>query len=247
MRLVVFLMLMTTTGLSQAREQLNSGPGQVSLLELYTSEGCSSCPPADIWLSNLKQNDQLFRRFVPVAFHVDYWDYLGWRDEFAKTEFSARQRQYYQMQRTASVYTPGFVINGEEWRGFFNPAIRHRPPLTNEHTPEVGELTLIGEQHTFHVSFAPTNKTNTALLVNVAHLGMDESNDIQRGENAGKRLSHDFVVLKLVSKPLRQVENRWQVELERAPVPGAKAIAAWVSTRADPAPIQAVGGWLAVH
>jgi hypothetical protein len=247
MRLVVFFMLITTMSLSHSREQLQSGPRQVVLLELYTSEGCSSCPPADAWLSNLKQHDQLFRRFVPVAFHVDYWDYLGWRDEFAMAEFSARQRQYHQIQRTASVYTPGFVINGEEWRGFFNLRTRNQPPLTQEIAPEVGNLSLIGEHQTYRVSFTPTRTLNEALVINVAHLGMDERNDVRRGENAGKRLSHDFVVLKLVSQPLRLEAQQWQTELDRTPVPGAKAIAAWVSTRADPAPIQAVGGWLAVH
>src|SRR5580693_7997010 len=81
---------------------------QTSLLELYTSEGCSSCPPAETWLSRLKASPGLWGDFVPVAFHVDYWDYLGWRDPWAKSEFSNRQRAYAARWHSQSVYTPGF-------------------------------------------------------------------------------------------------------------------------------------------
>src|SRR5579859_7181132 len=67
---------------------------QTALLELYTSEGCSSCPPAEAWLSRLKGSPVLWKDFVPVAFHVDYWDYLGWRDKLGARQFSERQRAY---------------------------------------------------------------------------------------------------------------------------------------------------------
>src|SRR5881394_2772067 len=67
---------------------------QVALLELYTSEGCSSCPPAETWLSRLKESPKLWKDFVPVAFHVDYWDYLGWKDPFAAKVYTERQHEY---------------------------------------------------------------------------------------------------------------------------------------------------------
>src|SRR6059036_4275966 len=82
---------------------------QPALIELYTSEGCSSCPPAETWLSRLKESPGLWRDFVPMAFHVDYWDYLGWRDPWAAQEFSDRQRAYAQSWRSRRIYTPGFV------------------------------------------------------------------------------------------------------------------------------------------
>src|SRR5690349_19034423 len=93
-----------------------SSENQVALLELFTSEGCSSCPPAEKWLSSLKQSTALWTEFVPVAFHVDYWDYLGWRDPWAAKDFSDRQRNYAESWRSDSIYTPGFVLNGKEWR-----------------------------------------------------------------------------------------------------------------------------------
>src|SRR6266704_4718971 len=67
---------------------------QTALIELYTSEGCSSCPPAETWLSRLKESPGLWKDFVPLAFHVDYWDYLGWRAPWASKSFSDRQRAY---------------------------------------------------------------------------------------------------------------------------------------------------------
>ncbi|MCB1738986.1 MAG: DUF1223 domain-containing protein, partial [Gammaproteobacteria bacterium] len=97
---------------------VNSGPRQVALLELFTSEGCSSCPPADRWLSGLIDDPRLWRELVPVAFHVDYWDYLGWPDRFASREFSRRQRDHARSGGLSQVYTPGVVLNGAEWRGW---------------------------------------------------------------------------------------------------------------------------------
>ena len=89
---------------------------QVDLIELYTSEGCSSCPPADRWVSSLQNEPGLWRDFIPVAFHVDYWDYIGWPDRFASPAFTARQYVYAQQQSMRTVYTPGFFNNGKEWR-----------------------------------------------------------------------------------------------------------------------------------
>src|SRR6516164_9572668 len=92
--------------------RFESGPAQVSLLELYTSEGCSSCPPAEAWLGELSRNPNLWRAVVPVSFHVDYWDNLGWKDGFSSREFTLRQRFYAASWGSESVYTPGFVLNG---------------------------------------------------------------------------------------------------------------------------------------
>src|SRR6186713_3438579 len=93
-----------------------SGKTRTHVIELFTSEGCSSCPPAEAWLSKLKDEPRLWRDFVPLAFHVDYWDRLGWRDPFAARQWTARQYDYSSRWNSSSVYTPGFVLNGREWR-----------------------------------------------------------------------------------------------------------------------------------
>ena len=96
------------------------GPGTAALVELYTSEGCSSCPPADRWLSSLSARPP--GTVVPLALHVDYWDYIGWKDPYAKREFSLRQRKLTQLQRMALVYTPQVVLQGRDFRAWGSPA-----------------------------------------------------------------------------------------------------------------------------
>ena len=112
--LAVALMMLSTV--HAAETTLESGPRKTRLLELFTSEGCSSCPPAETWLSKLKEERGLWRDFVPLAFHVDYWDRLGWRDPFASKAWTQRQYAYSARWKISSVYTPGFVLDGREWR-----------------------------------------------------------------------------------------------------------------------------------
>ena len=110
----VFLFIILTQIPFAHAIDFESGEHKVSLLELYTSEGCSSCPPADRWLSDLKNHHQLWKNVVPVAFHVDYWDYIGWQDRFADGRYSQRQRDFAREQSLTTVYTPGFILNGKE-------------------------------------------------------------------------------------------------------------------------------------
>lgn len=118
-----FPILLAMTSLAAAGEITIESPAtRVHLVELFTSEGCSSCPPADDWLRGLKTERGLWREFVPVAFHVDYWDNLGWPDRLASPRFTERQRAYAAAWRANTVYTPGFVLDGREWRGRTVPA-----------------------------------------------------------------------------------------------------------------------------
>src|SRR5476651_2604058 len=111
-----FLFLVTAVALVAAEPQrFASGPNRVSLVELYTSEGCSSCPPAERWIAARKNDAGLWRDFVPVAFHVDYWNRLGWPDRFSTREFTQRQYTQAAAWGTGSVYTPCFVRDGAEW------------------------------------------------------------------------------------------------------------------------------------
>ena len=127
-----------------------SGDTQSSLIELFTSEGCSSCPPAEKWLSALKSSSDLWKKAVPVAFHVDYWDHLGWRDRFAKPEFTSRQHRYAAAWGGDSVYTPSFVVNGKEWRDWFGG---NAMPITST---KVGVLRVsLGDDGKVSATFAP--------------------------------------------------------------------------------------------
>lgn len=220
---------------------LQGSESRVSLLELYTSEGCSSCPPADRWLSELVDDPRLWRELVPVAFHVDYWNYLGWPDRFADARYSGRQRRYAEHQAVRSVYTPGFVMDGEEWLGWFRGT-----DLAPEPANRVGRLTLSVEDEDLRARFSPLRETPPALELHVALLGFDLHTAVARGENRGRELRHDFVVLGYRRVPLAWRDGHYEAStrLPRPSVASARqAISAWVSGVDDPRPIQAVGGW----
>lgn len=243
-RLAVLLML-SSFGLGPAQAQnltLQSSSKQVTLLELYTSEGCSSCPRADRWISTLKQHPQLWRSVVPVAFHVDYWDYIGWPDRFASPTFSQRQRNHAGNWTRASVYTPGLVQNGEEWRGWFK-----RPDLTLTNNADVGPLRVDIVNGQVNARFDARQPYNRPLEWHVAVLGFDISTAVKGGENSGKTLGHDFVVLGHQRAPLNIGGNSYlgQMTMPQARFSAPRtAVAAWVSPAGNPRPIQALGGWL---
>ena len=219
-----------------------SGDTQNSLIELFTSEGCSSCPPAEKWLSALKSSSDLWKKAVPVAFHVDYWDHLGWRDRFAKPEFTSRQQRYAAAWGGDSVYTPSFVVNGKEWRGWFGG---NAMPITST---KVGVLRVsVGDDGKVSATFAPDTMQARPLALNVALLGNDLESDVKRGENSGRKLRHDFVVLQLAKTDLIASGDRWigSISIPKQNAEKPRAFAAWVSEEDVDPSIQATGGWLA--
>src|SRR5437899_9394158 len=219
-----------------------SGETQSTLIELFTSEGCSSCPPAEKWLGGLKSNRDLWNKIIPVAFHVDYWDRLGWRDRFAKPEFTSRQQRYAATWGGDSVYTPSFVVNGKEWRGWFGG---NAMPITST---KVGVLRVsVGDDGKVSATFGPETMQARPLALNVALLGNDLESDVKRGENSGRKLRHDFVVLQLAKSEMTNHGNLWTGTVllsSNAGTDKATALAAWVKSGETAPPIQATGGWL---
>jgi hypothetical protein len=222
---------------------LTSSATRVPLIELYTSEGCSSCPPADHWLSTLKADPRLWREMVPIAFHVDYWDDLGWRDRYASPAHTERQRLYALSGGLSQVYTPGVVLQGHEWRNW----TRGSEVPRNEPVP-AGPLQLeIVSGTSVQLSYMPASTPAASLAATVALLGFDLVSAVKRGENAGRELHHDFVVLNLTRTVLRRDGDHYRATL---PLPTSqqparrRAVAAWVSAGSNPAPLQSVGGWL---
>jgi hypothetical protein len=214
-----------------------SKPARTHLLELFTSEGCSSCLPAEAWLSNLKNEPRLWQDFVPIAFHVDYWDHLGWRDPFASGKWTERQAVYSVRWKIESVYTPAFVLDGKEWR---NAAL---PPAATE-TPGVLRITINGESVT--AAFKPATSARRPYEIHVARLGFALGADVTAGENNGRKLVHDFVVLGLTNEGMKSGVKELQLPAESSTqAAGSRsAIAAWVTQAGQIEPIQAVGGWL---
>lgn len=252
LRLVCWLLLSATLFpfKVQATEKYWQSPKlQTTLVELYTSEGCSSCPPADQWMSGLKQNDRLWKSLVPVTFHVDYWNYLGWRDRYAQAMFSKRQRAHQANGNSRAVYTPGFIVDGKEWRGFF---VRRSLPESVGATAGVLSGRLDLSRNRFDVNFAPASSFSKLLTLHITWLGMGVSSSVTSGENVGKQLKHDFVVLNLktVDGRLSSGTYGWQVPVadndlkHQETGEQADAIAFWVTEKNSLLPIQAAGGFL---
>ena len=219
--------------------RFSSGSGQTVLIELFTSEGCNSCPPAEAYLNQFTANPLLWKKFIPVAFHVDYWDYLGWKDRYAHPAHTQRQHQYAQQRSVRTVYTPAFIVNGQGWR----PSLVSGEPGGGG--APVGVLTVETKGNQLEATFKPENAAAKTLQLNIAVLGMGLSTRIQNGENAGRHSSHEFVVL--ARNQMSSDNGRWHGVI---PAPeqdwGAQrlALVVWVNRPGDLAPLQATGGYL---
>ncbi len=156
------------------------------VVELYTSEGCSSCPPADRWLSTLKGRSDV----LPLAFHVGYWDHLGWTDRFARPEFTQRQRHWASTHRAANVYTPQTIVDGRDWRGW--PSLPNAGAAAQAHAPVTLRLSRQGDQVTAEVG--PAAPGAPAMAGYWAVLEDGHRSQVRAGENAGETLIHDHVV-----------------------------------------------------
>lgn len=233
--LLILLFLMWPLQVVAEPLVLDSGTRQVQLIELYTSQGCSSCPPAERFVSDLETRPGLWREFVPVAFHVDYWDYLGWKDPYATSAFSHRQRAHRAEGNLPRVYTPGFVVDGQEWYGFF---VRRQLPAQRGNSHRL-RASLDG-----NVLTASYGGPTRAMDLHVAVLGFGLQDDIQRGENRGRRLTGDFVVLD--HRVHTSGNNRWEstMSLEGLSQAEKYGLAIWITPKGRLKPNQATGGWL---
>lgn len=179
--------------LGQAACTARSGPGTAALIELYTSEGCSSCPPADRQLSALRNELPAGAVAVPLSLHVKYWDAIGWKDPFAQQVFSERQRWLVQTAGDRTVYTPHFFISGtalRDWTGAIAPAVQRlnaQPARADiglrAQLSATGALVVDADAH------SRVEQTSLYLAVTEGGLG----SNVTRGENAGATLSHDHV------------------------------------------------------
>ena len=182
--------------------QARSAATVPTVVELYTSEGCSSCPPADRWLTTLLGRDDV----LALGFHVNYWDKLGWPDRFAIPEATARQYQLADWNNSRTVYTPQVVVNGRDSRaGAALPAVRPASPVA---------LTLQreGELVTANVAAAPGAAQR--LDGYWAVLEDRHVSAVRAGENAGETLRHDHVVRLVRPVPAWQASAGVQLRLQ---------------------------------
>lgn len=168
----------------------------VALAELYTSEGCDSCPPADKWMSGLASRGLGPDKVVPLGLHVDYWDYIGWKDAYAQPKFTERQRLLSRLSSATFVYTPQVVLSGRDFRGWSSTAFDAHVKAVNAR-PARADIRLGLEAAAGRLSIRASaisraQGANVQLFVALTQSRI--SSQVKAGENRGATLKHDHVV-----------------------------------------------------
>lgn len=168
----------------------NAGEHPV-VVELYTSQGCSSCPPADAYFGKeLVGRDDV----IALALHVDYWDYIGWKDDFASPAYSERQRNYARAANKRSVYTPQMVIAGEDHVVGNRPADVQGNLSKNSGQGSHIDLDVARNGDRLTIELSSETSGRDPMVVQVVRYSPKETRNIKRGENAGRTLSYHNIV-----------------------------------------------------
>ena len=242
--LLVMLTAAVQVKASGAEIKFQSQTERMALLELYTSEGCSSCPPAEAWLSGLRDSPRLWKDFAPIAFHVDYWNSLGWKDPLSDESYSERQRSYAQLWHAENIYTPEFVLDAREWHNWF--ASKSGPPARHE---PAGVLSVTSsDTNRWQVSFVPEKDKEAQYEIHAALTRGRIGSDVKAGENRGRHLDHDFAVVNLVQIGMTTsngvVHGKFITDTARYNAAKTLALTAWVTRVGEMTPLQTTGGWL---
>jgi len=163
------------------------------VVELFTSQGCSSCPPADALLGQLAQREDV----LALALHVDYWDYIGWKDEFANPAYTKRQRKYASVAGSRTIYTPQMVIGGKDHVVGYKPM--HVADLLAAHRakPKLVDITLEDRGGRVHVELAAVGDLPRGVVVQLVRFTAQSTIKIRAGENRGKTLTYFNIVTDL--------------------------------------------------
>jgi hypothetical protein len=226
-----------------------SAPAAATVVELYTSEGCSSCPPADRWLGTLGGRADV----VALGFHVDYWDGLGWKDRFASPAFTRRQSDSQRTSGARFSYTPQVIVDGRDWREW--PSL---PAASSRHVAPVALTFSLDGDGALRLQVDPVPPAGSGsgaagalparLAAEIAVVDDRLQSRVQAGENRGETLRHDDVVRAVVALPAwtgALPHAQRVVPAERTAVPALEAGASrhWTAVVRDAdtgRPVQAV-------
>jgi hypothetical protein len=182
---VAWAALSPVVALAENACTVRSGASVPPVVELYTSEGCSSCPPADRWLSTLKRDAAI----VALAFHVDYWDRLGWKDRFASPTFTQRQANEQARNGADFSYTPQIVLDGQDHKGWRSD----RSPSSKAARPAAWvDVVVTRTEESYFATIVSQRPQQLAAFWAVTE--NDHASVIKAGENEGVTLQHDYVV-----------------------------------------------------
>ncbi len=218
-----FHLIILSTAIVCADPIAKSSSEQIPLLELFTSETCSSCPPADSWIGKLENHPKLWKSFVPIAFEVA-----------SRNDATERQKAHARAWVNGALYTPAFVLDGKEWGEWSSLSAPNAKPGAR-----VGILSVHKNNAGFQVSFQPENKKGEDLTLNIALVGLGTQ---------GKGRNHDFIVLDWQSKfILKPVDGAFRAQfpiLKSKKHSVREAVVAWIQQGSAPRPIQATGAFI---
>jgi hypothetical protein len=202
---VILVFLTVILSMNESNSQNNT-----VVIELFTSQGCSSCPDADKNLTEILQRAKREGKEVyGLSFHVDYWNYIGWKDPYSSKEFTARQRKYGEGMNLRSIYTPQMIVNGkDEFVG------------SNRNESEKKVAQALNQKPTYQIAIKNLKVMNGVLalhysldkepdgeVINIALVEKEVENYVPRGENNGRKLHHDNVVRLFTTKPAKREEE----------------------------------------
>ena len=208
---------------------------KVSLIELYSSEGCSSCPPAEQQIAKLLKHKDLWKNFVPVNFHVDYWNRLGWIDPYSQKAFTKRQYDYSKIWGVQKVYTPAFVIEARD----AGPSLKipNKIPLKSPIKISVNQ-----QARQFRVKVTGYDK-DKQYKVHFAYLGNGLVSKVRSGENQGRELVQNFAVLDFKTQNLKQNELLFKPAKSKAKAKSF-SFAVWITNQDGSKIYQSLGAKL---
>ena len=214
-RLLLILGLLSMPAYASETIVVNSGSKQVAVVELYTSEGCHSCPPADRWLSRLEDTLRDEFEVLPLGFHVDYWDYLGWKDRFSSKAYTSRQRQLGANNLQRTIYTPEFFVNGVETRGA-NAILGKIQSVNQEEAPLKLRLAVSRGKDSLDCNLQLPGEGNTLGQIHHRYIVYENNlvTDVLRGENSGKTLEHQHVVRYMSPALSLQSNNNHRIPID---------------------------------
>jgi hypothetical protein len=226
-----------TSGLAVAGTCTATSPTHtVALVELFTSEGCSSCPPADAWLRRLPAAGYTADRVVPLALHVDYWDYIGWKDRFASARYTERQRAYSAIGNSRFIYTPQVVFDGHDFRGWSSAGAFDQAVRAANAQPARAKISVILDETEAGVSQLrvgaelPKDADRANVSLYVAAFANGQTTNVKAGENRGATLEHDYVVQQWFGPIAFDGDGRAELA-ERIVHPGRGGVAAFVQSQ----------------
>ncbi len=213
---------------------VSSGNNQTAVVELYTSEGCSSCPFADRWLSRLIEVPKDELNVLALAFHVDYWDYLGWKDRFSSAANTSRQRQLGANNQQDTIYTPEFFINGMEARGT-NNILQKIQQANLQPSPLDLKLIVSRDNNNLVIELQSPGHRDSSDQIHHRYLVYENnlSTDVQRGENSGTILKHEQVVRYMSKAQNLRSQNQYRVAIDPDWKPENIGVAVLVTSPGD--------------